>query len=261
MILQRYANGHIAISQNAHAWVSGQMARLWGNAQFATFAPFEPICYGAEQHDIGFLEWERNPTLNLMTGLPHTYEDLPVQPHLQLWHESVVGLYEVSAYAALLTSLHFSGLCERFHRKETGADKVAVDAFLETQRVLQRKIIEKSKLDPEYSAACQAETLRYHRDLLAVWDFVSLRICREPQTEFSVPDVPRLIDETTMLKFDPTTAAGPAFQVTPWPFRSSEVQLTCEGRFFEGRFSDEQALRKTLSNAPRINLTTTLRAG
>jgi len=34
----------IAISQTAHAWVSGQMARNWGNEHFSGFVPTEPLC-------------------------------------------------------------------------------------------------------------------------------------------------------------------------------------------------------------------------
>jgi hypothetical protein len=41
----------LAISQTAHAWVSRQLARQWGNECFPDFAPVEPLCYAAEQHD------------------------------------------------------------------------------------------------------------------------------------------------------------------------------------------------------------------
>jgi len=67
----------ITISQTSHSWISGQLARAWSNESFAGFKPFEPICYAAEQHDIGFLSWENQPTLNLETGLPFTFEQLP----------------------------------------------------------------------------------------------------------------------------------------------------------------------------------------
>ena len=61
--------GLIVITQPAHAWVSGQLARSWGNETFGHFEPPEEVCLAAEQHDIGFLEWEQSPALNRKTGL------------------------------------------------------------------------------------------------------------------------------------------------------------------------------------------------
>ena len=41
-----------------HAWVSGQLARAWGNAEFGSVAPYEEVCLAAEQHDVGMAEWD-----------------------------------------------------------------------------------------------------------------------------------------------------------------------------------------------------------
>jgi hypothetical protein len=45
--------GLIVIGQPAHAWVSGQIARAWGNERFGHFEPWEDVCLAAEQHDLG----------------------------------------------------------------------------------------------------------------------------------------------------------------------------------------------------------------
>src|SRR5580704_15148943 len=110
MIIQKGFEAHqvIAISQTAHAWVSGQLARKWGNECFPDFAPAEPLCYAAEQHDRGFLDWERQPTLNPMSGLPHTFENIPLSLHVELRKRSILELKAVSLYAALVTSLYFT---------------------------------------------------------------------------------------------------------------------------------------------------------
>ena len=39
----------IAVGQPAHAWVSGQLARAWGNGRFGTPEPREEVCLAAEQ--------------------------------------------------------------------------------------------------------------------------------------------------------------------------------------------------------------------
>src|SRR3712207_8663826 len=80
--------GTIAIAQPAHAWVSGQLARAWGNAQFGSFAPWEEVCLAAEQHDIGMAAWESAPTLNRQTGRAHSFMDLPEPRHSQMFAEA-----------------------------------------------------------------------------------------------------------------------------------------------------------------------------
>ena len=64
MLIREEAKGLLLVSQPMHAWVSGQLARSWGNTAFGHFAPPEEVCLAAELHDIGFLEWERCPTFN-----------------------------------------------------------------------------------------------------------------------------------------------------------------------------------------------------
>ena len=72
----------VAIGQAAHAWVSGQIARAWGNARFGAVEPYEEVCLGAEQHDIGMALWDTEPTLNRATGRPHSFIEMPLPLHL-----------------------------------------------------------------------------------------------------------------------------------------------------------------------------------
>jgi hypothetical protein len=48
-------HGKIAITQPTYAWLSGQLARAWGNIRFGEVAPWEEVCLGAEQHDVGHI--------------------------------------------------------------------------------------------------------------------------------------------------------------------------------------------------------------
>ena len=82
MLLRPDGDGVLAIGQPAHAWLSGQLARTWGNERFGTVEPWEEVCLAAEQHDAGMAEWERRPTLNPGTGLPRSFMELPLGEHL-----------------------------------------------------------------------------------------------------------------------------------------------------------------------------------
>src|SRR6266478_5788418 len=139
MIIQpeKAPNQFLAISQTAHSWISGQLARAWGNKDFSGFQPFEQMCYAAEQHDIGFLRWENAPTLNQTTGMPYTFEELPEQDHFEIWRTGIFQLRPVCLYASLVVSLHFCNLCERFHRRQKARDQFESDAFLTEQREYQ----------------------------------------------------------------------------------------------------------------------------
>jgi hypothetical protein len=47
MLYRQQMQGRIAITQPMHAWVSGQLARVWGNERFGEMVPFEEVCLGA----------------------------------------------------------------------------------------------------------------------------------------------------------------------------------------------------------------------
>ena len=75
----------MCVGQAAHAWVSGQLAREWGNDRFAAPEPLHDVCLGAEQHDVGMAEWDLAPTLDPDTGLPSSFLQMPLSLHLDLW--------------------------------------------------------------------------------------------------------------------------------------------------------------------------------
>ena len=72
MLLVDHPDGKVAVAQPSHAWISGQLARAWGG----DMQPREEVCLAAEQHDIAWLEWERDPQ-RLLQRLPE--RDPPVQ--------------------------------------------------------------------------------------------------------------------------------------------------------------------------------------
>src|SRR5256714_15061564 len=92
----------LAIGQASHAWVSGQRARGWGNERFGAVEPWEEVCLGAEQHDVGWASWDLRPALNPETGLPHTFISLPMEPKLELWSAAAGRMVAQCRYAALL---------------------------------------------------------------------------------------------------------------------------------------------------------------
>jgi|HubBroStandDraft_6_1064221.scaffolds.fasta_scaffold221020_2 hypothetical protein len=244
----------ITISQTSHSWISGQLARVWSNELFAGFEPFEPICYAAEQHDIGFLGWENQPTLNAASGLPYAFDELPESLHLDIWRTGIDQLRPVCSYASLIVSLHFHGLCQRFHRRENDSDQSEASQFLREQRAFQEKTRHMLKQDPLFEHAVAPEVLSYHRDLIAVWDLFSLELCRGRFTEFKLPGVPFTGGKYVDLQLRRQSAGEKLWEVDPWPFAVESLTTLGEGRVFDRRFTDEVQMRKALRNADRTTI-------
>ncbi len=234
--------------------MSGQLARVWSNELFGGFEPFEPICYAAEQHDIGFLAWENEPTLNVETGLPYAFDELPETLHLAIWRTGIYQLRPVCSYASLIVSLHFHGLCERFHRRRKDSFLCEASQFLEEQREYQENTRQILRQDPLLEQAVEPEILSYHRDLIAVWDFFSLEICRGRLREFKLPDVPLSDGRHVDLLLRQQNGAERLWEVDPWPFAVGSLTTLCEGRVLDQRFTDEKQMREALRIASRTTI-------
>jgi Protein of unknown function (DUF3891) len=244
----------ITISQTSHSWISGQLARRWGNELFPGFEPFEPICYAAEQHDIGFLDWESQPTLNMDTGLPYEFYELPEPLHFEIWRTGIYQLRPVCLYASLVVSLHFYGLCLRFHRQQNDSGCSETSQFLKEQREYQAEACEILRKDPLYGHAIASENLVFHRDLIAVWDLFSLELCRGRSREFKIPDVPLFGGNHVELLLRQRNEPESLWDVDPWPFSVGSVTTFCEGRVLDQRFSDQEKMREALRNAKRTTI-------
>jgi Protein of unknown function (DUF3891) len=253
MLLREVESGVLAIGQPAHAWVSGQLARAWGNERFGSVFPREEVCLGAEQHDLGMSAWERRPTLNPETGLPHSFMELPLEEHLRMWSEAPLLALAQSRYAALLVSLHGSALYERRDPGSGPPERArAIRDFLERQRAVQEELLAGLRTDPAHEEAATPEVVLRNRRLVWTWDFLSLALCLG-WAPCPVEDVPAAAG-TERLRLAPAEGHPGRFTLVPWPFSQEPVALRCEGRRLEERFEDEESMRAALERAPWVTL-------
>ena len=231
----------LAIGQASHAWLSGQLARAWGNERFGAVEPWEEVCLGAEQHDVGWALWDLEPTLNADTGLPHTFIDLPLDEKLALWSAAARRVLAQSRYAALLVSMHGSALYERWPPEDPG-DRAQVDCFTEGQREFQESIL---------ATGLDREIARRNQKLVFAWDYISLALCLE-WAPTRVEDVPTIEESITL-------ELGEAGVLEPWPFGEPRVALRVEARRLPGRLEDEDAMRAALDAAEWVTLDFELR--
>src|SRR5918998_6839827 len=132
MVVREHEDGLLAIGQPSHAWISGQLARAWGNERFVSVWPWEEVCLAAEQHDVGMAGWDLEPELDPDTGRPRSFMRMALETHLELWSAAPHRLRAQSRYAALLVSLHGTALYERRDLAPLAPDDArAVRSFLE----------------------------------------------------------------------------------------------------------------------------------
>jgi uncharacterized protein DUF3891 len=232
----------IAIGQPAHAWVSGQLARAWGNERFGAVEPWEEVCLAAEQHDVGMAEWERAPTLNPATGLPRSFMELELEEHLEIWWRAAPLVLPQGRYAAVLVSMHGVALYERRNLDRLPpADVKRVREFLTGQRELQERLL---------TGLPGADTVRRNQRLVWTWDSLSLGLLLDwmPFELTAVPSAGADVDIAV------GTAADGTVALDPWPFGAPRVSVHCDGRRLTGRFDDEAAMRTALAAAPWVTV-------
>lgn len=259
MLYRDAPGGTVAIAQPAHAWVSGQLARAWGNDLFGAVVPRDEVCLAAEQHDVGMAEWEGAPTRNPGTGRAYSFLELPEPLHSAIFAAASRILVTQNRYAALLASRHFTGLAERHDLNADPPETArAIRTYLETERDWQRTMIAGLLADPHSAPHCIPATLERNSGLIAAWDWLSLRLLMGLRGPTEIPNVPTAAGLVT-LWLTPLDDEATTVTIEPWPFGAATVELTCEGRQLGAPLADDAALQAALASAPWVTLQFTLR--
>lgn len=262
MLLRREPARRIAIPQPSHAWVSGQLAVVWGNGRFARPEPFADVCLAAALHDIGWTNWEQAPTRDPESGWPREFPQVSPLVHVDLWRDGVSRARLFGRYPALLVSRHADTIYSRHFDWDTAQADVAaaVRAFLEEQHGLQRSLAASLRADPVYADAASDGTVETNRLLIAAVDALSLKLCWGVSEAFEIAQVPVASGEICALSVRPGPAVGIVL-VAPWPFGPERLTVTADGLALEEPFASDEALRHGLERAKPVAVSTTLLPG
>ncbi len=258
MLLRKDGLDVIAIPQPSHAWLSGQLARAWGNEQFAAPLPSEDVCLAAELHDIGWLAWEEAPMLDAGTGLPMTFSEVPPQTHIGLWREGVRRARAFGRYPALLVSLHADTIYGRYFNfaEASPEEAAAVHAFLQEQHAMQARLADSLRADPEYGGQASAENIARNQRLIAALDWISLAICWGVESDQEIPDVPAEGEDKTELRLHFLDRQN--LVLDPWPFHKPSIAVHAEGKRLRGRCSTQEELQQVLNEAQPVRVSAVL---
>jgi len=237
----------LAISQPAHAWVSGQLLRHWA-AELD-----EPLLLAAEQHDLAWLDWELAPSFDFATGRPHLFRDIGAATHAPLWSSAVERACAAwGSRVALLVSRHGTVIYTRFTERHrlSDADAGAAKGYVERQAPMQAA----------WARALQLADHALERDtnLIAFVDTLSLALCGALPLPLELDGPGR---ENAQARYRLVQQAGETFgfSLSPWPFRGETVTIGVEARLVPGgRFASEAEMRAWSASAPRTPLRFTL---
>jgi hypothetical protein len=260
MLLRQDGDAVIAIPQPSHAWLSGQMARAWGNDAFDRPQPFAEVCLAAELHDIGWFAWELAPTLDHGSGRPQTFPQLPPTVHVELWREGVARARLFGRYPALLVSRHADTIYDRFFdfTKATPENASAVTKFLDEQHALQAALQQSLAQDPLHGAEASPERVETNRLLVAALDWMSLQICWGVSEATRIPQVPSRGQDRLDLRLEPGLEPHEII-VAPWPFGVDRLEVRAEGKRLDETCPTNEALRAALAMAEPVLVTAVLR--
>lgn len=242
MLHRKMERGVMLMSQPAHAWVSGQMAAAWADV----FEPHAEILLAAEQHDVGWSDWERRPSFNRRTGLPFAFMEMETSDHLAIWTDAGRRIEAMSALAALLVSRHGTGLYERFHTREQVKGEPQVLAYLEHERKTQQRLVEYLRHGRGWSDLIGEKALDRASRLIAAWDWMSLIVCMNESERGEVKDVPW---GAGCVDLEMGRADAARWTVSPWPFAARELVVVAEGRLMEKRAKGEDEMLAMLAAA------------
>ena len=263
MLLRKAGEDVIAIPQPSHSWLSGQMARAWGNDRFARPSPNAEFCLAAEQHDLGWLTWELAPDLDPNTGRPREFMRLPPPAHVGLWTDGVRRARLYGSYPALLVSLHAETIYSRHFDSDKASpeERRIVHAFLDDQRAFRHALTAALHADQLLAEVATEDVLERNRLLVAALDWMSLQICWGVSKEARLPEVPVAGEDRVELVLRPGDDAEESVAIDPWPFDVERLEVRAEGRRLKGRFSSDEALRSALERAEAVLIVTTLVPG
>ncbi|MCL4196645.1 MAG: DUF3891 family protein [Phycisphaerales bacterium] len=252
MLHRRAPQGIVAISQPAHAWVSGQIAAVWGEPPDRR----EEMVLAALLHDIGWTEWEQHPTFNSQTGWPHTFLELDTRSHVAIWSQVWRRVEAASALAALLVSRHGTGLYKRYHgaAEAPGTDPL-VREYLEREQQAQAALLAKVRAASTRSAAMDEAWLERASELIAAWDWMSLILCMNASDRGEVKGVPW---RGARIDLQLSRVDEERWRATPWVFAPKQVRLVMEGRALSRSARDEAEMHAMLDAAPLVEIEVTM---
>ncbi len=236
MFIQSAAPGSTnrAITMYDHAFLSGQFARAFGNAAFATPEPLDLVVYVIANHDAGWVDFDRDPATDETTGLPYTVFQTPARHILPTSKASPDYNERHHAYCGLLSSMHTWGIYNgRYGFTTAGrlariadADKPAIKAMLAGELARQQRLRTELAASPQTACWIEEQRLFQSYKLLQFCDLLAIYFNTthaQARTEHSFINVPSTSAGDVTVTITPKGEGR--YALRPFPFQTENSQF------------------------------------
>ncbi|MCC3371767.1 DUF3891 family protein [Cohnella sp. REN36] len=165
MIVRENEYAFVMTTQDDHARLSGEIAKGLRRSWFGDGPYVDEALLAVAEHDRSWIRLDDTPVWYDRAGAPFSFMDYPLLPKLTFYRLGVDEAEEMSAYAGLLCSLHFSSF-------SSPGDAYAAEwaAFIDAERARQQRL-RAHLYHPDESM------VQRHLDLLQLCDQISLYVC------------------------------------------------------------------------------------
>jgi hypothetical protein len=268
LIIREQGDQLLLIRQTDHAFLAGFFAKEWGNEEFPRPEPFESFCLAVSEHDNGWSEWEMQPSLDPRSRMPYSFMSIPTEEHIALYQKGIERLVKADHYAALLVSMHATGLYDKARATMPGysakyvksTESAIVTDFVQRLRLQQLRL----KVDLRANEATKdlviEDALKANFERLEALDRLSLHLCSNPKENCMIDAVPKDASGNEV-DLDLRSEGGNVLTLAPYPFKREVLEVSILARRIPKRiYVDETDFLKTLSQTQYFGIKLTLRS-
>jgi Protein of unknown function (DUF3891) len=241
MIVQTAPAGaaQLAVMMYEHTALCGQFARAFGNEQFESLAPLDPMIYVISNHDAGWTEFDRDPVTDENTGLPYNLIETPAEYITVTSRQSPDFNQRQHPYCGLISSMHSWGLYNGRYGlssivlidKISQQDRPLANRMLTSELDRQKRLKDEIRKDPQLSGLLDEKKLFQNYKQLQFIDTLALyfnRIHPSARGPQAFEHVPLDAQADTTVTIRPLETG--VYALSPYPFAPNGAEFAFAGR-------------------------------
>jgi hypothetical protein len=278
MMVNPYDDSRLMLAlQIDHSRVAGFFAAHWGNQDFARPEPYASVALAANEHDIGWWEWEMKPSTVNDKGYPLDYHDGSLnylgQLRLDFYKNAVEHVLPRDPYAALLMAMHGVALMNAGYGKYAyPPDRTSdprVKAYVDDQEELRLKLLEQLRQSERFKSFSSDEQVWTNYEYMEVFDQLAQFVCNRyplnskarklgPSNTLNDVHVPTKPGKPAV-KLNIDTVAEHKAVLRPYPFDMDPLPFSFTARLVPNRtYKDGEDFLGEFYRAERIAISHTL---
>lgn len=260
-----------------HSRVAGYLAAHWGNKEFARPEPYASVVLAAQEHDIGWWEWEMCPSTLNDKGYPLDYHDGSFkylgQLRLDFYKNAVDRVLQRDPYSAMLMAMHGVALMNAGYGKYSyPPDRTAdprVKSYVDNQEQLRLELLEQLRQSDQFKAFSSEEQVWTNYEYMEVFDQLAQFLCNRyplnsnarklgPTKTLNNVDVP-VKPGVKPVKISIETVDAHRAVVRPYPFDTDPLAVDFTARLVPKRtYENSDDFLGEFYRAERITVSHTL---